>query len=249
MKLVLVVLLVLYHTSGFTQVKPSASHLADKIVRNFNTMRSYEEEYQTNESDALADSVLKYSDLLEKAFSGKSIGGLSESQIRSIEQRTEISIRSSPDKRMKIISWSYFVYEQKHVCSNIVCIDGKYAKDISNIAGEPDNCVQFDSIINFKLNGKVFYGLLGTGKCGRLLIRNAIAAYSVSDNLELKPVKVFFDGKEYKQVVLFDYLINEGTKSEPSLKIIKSELVCPVMDEEMLNVVGTISYQIKWNGK
>lgn len=231
---------------GQKKVFVKRSGLINRILLAYNRIEEFEDE-KTN-SDKYADSIRKYNNILSFIFSSPEFKGLKKSDLKKIEDSTEIKILSSTDKKLKVVSWCIFDFYPTPLCSSIIVpnntIKSKIISFNENGNNDFGNNVQIDTIVEMTSKGVAYYFLFGSNKCGNLCIQRIASGYSTYDGYVKKCSKVFYDDKNYFDDVEFNYLLSEKIKSEPTFQIRSNKLICPLFNDDRTKEISSKAYKI-----
>jgi hypothetical protein len=248
MRNILIILFLGLSANSFGQKRTwKDSDFIKKFLITYNLVQKFDLLFEKSGTEKMVDSIKKYNRILTSMFLSSEFGLLTDSDLSEISKLTDVNICNSQDKRLKVISWCVFLSQPNPTCSSIVFYNGNLAKKISinqNDDGDFGNNVQNDTVIDFLFKGNVYYVLFGVNKCGNLCIQKMASIYSVLNGSIVKCLRAFYDGKDYLDDAEFNYVLNDEIRNEPSFRIEKRELVCPVFNDRRTKQIGEKRYKI-----
>jgi hypothetical protein len=215
------------------RAQPSSGFI-QKLRHTCSRIQHFENAYGVSADKNMEDSIKKYNRRLRELLSGTDFLLLSDADRQKIPISMGIKISRSQDKRISMVSWCIFYDQPVRACSAIAMWDVNRNKIISSTEmGDRDvgNNIGNDTIIDISLDGRTYYVLVGSNKCGNLCVDEIASVYTFQHGEFVKCTRAFFDGKEYADDVEFNYKLTNKLGSEPSFRIGNDFLICPVFDE------------------
>jgi hypothetical protein len=217
-----------------------------KVFAVYHQINVFEDKFEATHSLHYQDSAIKYNDSLLELLSSENLGSLSLLEQRKLKDSTKITISQSKDQKITVLSWCIFNKSPTAMCSNIAVAENVKPVVLSRNGSTVDSGynIQVDTIIKLVYKERPLYLLIGSNKCGNLCLDYLAALYSLNKGIITSKQEAFYDGKNYSDEVLFNYLINEKIKSEPKFQVKHNLLVCPIFSDDRTKKIGNKTYKI-----
>jgi hypothetical protein len=219
----------------------------ENIISTYIKIKDFERKYDELDLHEYEDSIMIYNLHLSEFFLNKKIIKLSIDEAKTIKENTEIEIVFSGDKKLQLVSWGVFSFFPIPLCTSLLIYGGR--AEIISLNGTLLNDfgynIQYEKIHDFKFNNRSYYLLTGSNKCVNLCIEKIMSMYFIHDGKMTKCVNSFIDGKKSMNDLMFDYLINQYTKSQPAFQIQGKSIICPIFNSAKTKVIGNKKIRIQ----
>ena len=227
---------------------PPASPLVTRLISLYKKLDRFDIRYRDFHEERYADSVEKYNTRFSKLITSPGMTHLTPADWRRLTMSTGLTVTSSGDGQLQIVSWSLEnPYPTPAYCSNVVFAGSRQPIPGSINGGSDDDLgdnILTDTIIDIRLQGQPYYLVFGSNKCGTLCELEVASLYRLSDKEIIRCDSAFYDDSVYSSEVSFDYHFSDELKFDPAFSLKENVLTCPVFDEDGLKQIGTKQYRL-----